>query len=106
MLRLTLNLVVSLALFVGCTPSSEELADGDDPIAALSSTAQSSRYGMKYWSEQRDGETEVWADALAFCEPAEAADYPNCKTVRTTRFHTRSKEPSADPRTAPGFGDF
>jgi hypothetical protein len=91
-------------LLISCGPSQEELANGDDPIAALGSTVGSSRYGLNYWVEQRDQETDVWARALVYCEPAERANYPNCEIVR----EVRATEPGkvVDPRTQPGFGDF
>lgn len=91
-------------LLISCGSSQEELANGDDPIAALGSTVASSRYGLNYWVEQRDQETDVWARALAYCEPAERANYPNCEIVR----EVRATEPGkvVDPRTQPGFSDF
>ena len=77
---------VSRASPSACGPSQEELANGDDPIAALRSTAESSRYGAKYWIEQMTAATELWTQAVAYCEPAEHADYPNCETVRAVKF--------------------
>lgn len=102
MRRTVLALVV--ATIASCSPSPEDVANGDDPIAALESTAQSSRYGLNYWVEQRDQKTETWSKALAFCEPPEHANYPNCQTVR----EVRATEPGKveDPRTQPGFKNF
>jgi len=83
--------LVTLAALVGslaaaCGPTQEEIANGDDPIAALDSTVTSSRYGPTYWTEQMKGDTDVWSEALAYCEPAEHANYPNCEVVRSTKF--------------------
>jgi len=103
--RMRRTVVVLFALFIAsCSPSPEEIANGDDPIAALASTAKSSRYGLNYWVEQRNQKTENWSQALAFCEPAEHANYPNCETVR----EVRATEPGKveDPRTQPGFKNF
>ncbi|MGH7286942.1 MAG: hypothetical protein ACREI8_02870 [Myxococcota bacterium] len=102
MRRIVLGLVV--AAITSCSPSPEDVANGDDPIAALTSTARSSRYGLNYWVEQRDQKTETWSQALAFCEPPEHANYPNCETVR----EVRATEPGKveDPRTQPGFKNF
>ena len=75
-------LVSSLA----CQPTQEELANGDDPIAALSSTVESSRYGPKYWSEQMTADSETWTKALEYCAPAEHANYPNCEVVASVKF--------------------
>lgn len=95
-----------LFMFVGCAPSQEDIANGDDPIAALSSTVESSRYGQKYWAKQRDAESKLWDEAIDVCAAAEAANYPTCKIVREARFYTRPYAVPVDPRTAPGFGDF
>jgi hypothetical protein len=85
--RTPTQLVLAAAItFLACGPSQEELANGDDPLAALESTVESSRYGAGYWTEQMTAKTQVWAEALAYCEPAERADYPNCTTVRSVRF--------------------
>ena len=69
-----------------CAPSQEEIANGDDPIAALASTVQSSRYGTNYWTEQMRSASDTWSKAVVYCEPIERRDYPNCKTVRAVKF--------------------
>ena len=91
-------------LLSACGPSQEQIANGDDPIAALASTVRSSRYGNNYWIEQRDGGTGVWDEATSYCAPAERTNHPNCETVRAVA----AIEPKMvkDPRTQPGFGDF
>jgi len=73
-------------LAVGCGPTDEEIANGDDPIAALASIVESSRYGAAYWTEQMKGDTDVWKEAIAYCEPADRANYTNCEVVRSTKF--------------------
>lgn len=83
--------LVALAALLGslalaCGPTQEEIANGDDPMAALESTVKSSRYGAAYWTEQMKGDTGVWNEAVAYCEPAERANYPNCELVRSTKF--------------------
>ncbi len=85
LVALTFSAAVAL-LLSACGPSQEKLANGDDPIAALRATVESSRYGAKYWTEQMTTATELWTKAVAYCEPAEHADYPNCKTVRSVKF--------------------
>ena len=97
-------LAFAVSAIASCSPSPEGLANGDDPIAALSSTVRSSRYGLNYWVEQRDAKTEVWSRALSYCEPPDHANYPNCETVR----EVRATEPGQveDPRAQPGFGNF
>ncbi len=72
--------------FVACQPSQEDIANGDDPIAALGSTVESSRYGATYWAEQMKADSDVWNDAVAYCEDAERANYPNCELVAAAKF--------------------
>lgn len=74
------------SLATACGPTEEQIANGDDPIAALGSTVKSSRYGATYWTEQMKGDTDVWKEAVAYCEPAERANYSNCEVVRSTKF--------------------
>ena len=64
-----LPLALSALLVSACGPSQEQLANGDDPIAALGSTVESSRYGAKYWTEQMNAASDlvspggmVWLD--------------------------------------------
>jgi len=71
---------------VACGPSQEEIANGDDPIAALGSTVQSSRYGPAYWRQQLEADSALWKEALAFCADSQRADYPNCESVKSTEF--------------------
>ena len=86
-MRTPAQLVLAAAIaFLACGPSQEELADGDDPLAALESTVESSRYGARSWTEQMTAKTQVWAAALAYCEPTERADHANCKTVHSVTF--------------------
>ena len=80
-------LVVLAGLWaMACGPSQEEIANGDNPIAALGSTVQSSRYGPAYWREQLQADSALWKEALAFCADSQRADYPNCQSVRSTEF--------------------
>lgn len=81
-----LLLIIAIACSAGCGPSQEAVANGDDPIAALASTVASDRYGTAFWTQQMHDGTEIWTQALAYCEPAERSDYPNCKTVRSVQF--------------------
>ncbi len=90
---LAVSLLVCLA---GCQPTQELLANGADPIAALSSTVESSRYGPKYWSEQMTAASEIWKEALEYCEPAEHANRPNCEIVASAKF-VATRKPVENP---------
>ncbi|GJG89849.1 hypothetical protein tb265_50300 [Gemmatimonadetes bacterium T265] len=80
-----------LALLGACRPSPQQVADGDDPLAALTTTAESHRYTAGYWREQaRTDAAGRWAKALAYCgdgrpRPGLEADgaKPNCAAVST-----------------------
>jgi hypothetical protein len=98
--------VLSLLLVVtalACGPSQEELANGDDPIASLAATVRSNRYGEQFWKEQRDSRTEQWQRAIAYCEPGERANYPNCEVVNQVKFLTTPEAPKNPARSEEGL---
>ena len=68
-------------LLTGCKPSQEDIANGDDPVAALSATVRSTRYDAPYWAEQRRTQTPVWRQATALCTAERAPQHPNCQPV-------------------------
>lgn len=88
---------------LACGPTQEELANGDDPIASLGATVRSHRYGEQYWKEQRDSHTEPWQRALAYCEPAEHASYPNCEVVNQVKFLATPGTPKNPARSEEGL---
>lgn len=67
----------------GCT--AENVADGEDPIQALSASSPSTRYGESYWRQQLVQDSDVWQQAVAYCKPGDAyrdyGKYPNCTLV-------------------------
>lgn len=77
---LIVPLLVGLSL-VGCKPSQEDVANGNDPIRSLSATVQSTRYGPPYWAEQRRVKSGSWQQAVAYCTPDRRREFPNCPTV-------------------------
>ena len=80
---LTATLLHGLA---SCSPSQEDIANGDDPIAALGATVESSRYGQKFWQQEKTAASSTWSAAIEYCTPAGRADFPNCKTVNLVKF--------------------
>jgi hypothetical protein len=85
-LGLALALPLALAL-LACAPAPAEIADGDDPLAALKSPAPTSRYREPFWAQQSHRHTPLWRDALAFCKTGDnIARYPNCAHVRIVSF--------------------
>jgi hypothetical protein len=77
-----------------CASSADSVANGDDPVAALRSTAASTRYTDGYWLEQ--GRTDAggrWTQATAYCGQAQARPgleaegaRPNCRAVWSANF--------------------
>jgi hypothetical protein len=97
---------VTFSALGACRPSAQSVADGDDPLAALRSSAQSTRYTSGYWKEQgRAAATganapaqERWTQALAYCgeaqpRPGLEADgaKPNCGAVRYALFELNNE---------------
>lgn len=76
--------LLTIALLAGsCT--AEGVANGDDPIRALSASSSSTRYGELYWRQQLVEDSDVWQRAIAYCKPGDAyrdyGKYPNCSLV-------------------------
>lgn len=69
------------ALLAGCSPRPEDVANGDDPIKALSASVLSTRYQGPYWVQQRQAKSDVWQQAVAYCTPERVREYPNCQPV-------------------------
>jgi len=72
-----------VALFAaGCgQPSAEDLANGDDPMAALRSPVRSARYDGAYWNREAVQSTDLWQNAVAYCRTPGNSAAPNCQTV-------------------------
>lgn len=94
-----------LGVLAGCrTPTPEQAADGDDPLAALATPVGSNRYSAAYWTEQfradAAGRRAPWRQALAYCgtgdppRPGLEADgaKPNCAAVYQAYVRTPAAE--------------
>jgi hypothetical protein len=76
----TLGLVA--LLLAGCgQPSAEDLANGDEPLAALRSPVRSARYDGAFWNREAVQSTDLWQDAVAYCRTPGNSAAPNCQTV-------------------------
>ncbi len=82
----------TVALLAGCAPRPQDVADGDDPIKALASSAPSTRYQGPYWVEQRRTKSDVWQQAVAYCTPERVREYPNCQPVAASAEAERSAQ--------------
>jgi hypothetical protein len=78
------GLAVALAslLAVACVETDEDIANGDDPLRALTVAHRSDRYGSTYWTQKSSADSALWAQAVAYCEGRADGDHPNCDAVR------------------------
>ncbi|MGH7576218.1 MAG: hypothetical protein ACREM1_13970 [Longimicrobiales bacterium] len=79
----------------GCAPSEEAIANGEDPLEALTVPHRSDRYTTTYWRSTSKDDSELWARAVDYCED-KRADYPNCEAVRSVAIMERMTEPPED----------
>lgn len=102
--RATRTLVVALGLLAGCRTAAEtDVANGDDPIAALGAHVPSTRYGRAYWARVAQSpagtDSALWARAQVACRGAQAAERPNCADVQlTAMYQGQSQMPARRPR--------
>ncbi|GJG89657.1 hypothetical protein tb265_48380 [Gemmatimonadetes bacterium T265] len=97
-------LATLLAAAAACAPSPDALANGDDPLAALRSTAPSTRYNAGYWYEQAGADSAGrWRQATAYCGESQAppgleADgaRPNCRAVWSAHFRHAQEQQVRD----------
>lgn len=80
----------------GCAASDQDVANGDDPLAALAVPHRSERYTTTYWRYTRTDDPELWTRAVDYCEE-KRADYPNCEAVRYVNMMERMTEMPEDP---------
>lgn len=83
---------------VGCRETDEDIANGDDPLRALTVPHRSDRYTTTYWTQASLRDRELWEEAVAYCEDR-IADHPNCEAVRyVDMLERRSRLPEESPR--------
>jgi hypothetical protein len=81
---LALAALVTLAagLLGGCgKATAEDLANGDDALAALRSPVRSARYDGAFWNREATEDTRLWHDAVDYCRTPGNSAAPNCQTV-------------------------
>lgn len=64
-----------------CGPQEEDVANGDDPLQALTVGAVSQRYDDAFWGQQRHEDPDLWARAKTYCEDKDVGAHPNCRPV-------------------------
>ncbi len=81
--RVSANLAIGLAsIALGCADADEAIANGDDPLRALTVAHRSDRYGSTFWTQTSTADPALWAQAMAYCEGSTRGDHPNCDAVR------------------------
>ena len=81
-LALAAILAVTAGLLGACSKATaEELANGDDPLAALRSPVRSARYDGAFWNREAVQDTRLWHDAVDYCRTPGNSAAPNCQTV-------------------------
>lgn len=88
--------MVALALLTaGCAKDNSAVANGDDPLAALTVPVPSDRYNSSFWTQKSRADTALWTQAVAYCEGKTDGDHPNCAPVRQVRVLERMAQPPA-----------
>ncbi len=85
--------VLTAGVILGaCRRTPEDVADGDDPLAALTVTAESRRYDEQYWRAHEQSadaaQHQLYTRAVAYCSRKDVAidgAKPNCRGVMTVR---------------------
>ncbi len=91
---------IALAVLAGAaacrTAAETDVANGDDPIAALEAHVPSTRYERPYWHQVAQGKTAadsaLWRRAVETCRSVEATQRPNCTAVQMTAFYERASQ--------------
>lgn len=104
---LTLHAVLLsvVLLFTGCKSQQDQAADvanGDDPLKALTVSVTSTRYGSAYWTQQSDSNTALWQQAKDYCGKngvTAQGQKVNCGAVMAARYEETARHPE---RQAPG----
>ena len=69
-------------LAAGCVDTAEQVANGGDPLRALTVAHRSDRYTSTYWAQTSAADSALWAQAVEYCEGRTSGDHPNCEAVR------------------------
>ena len=91
-----------LSFFLGCADADESIANGDDPLRALTVAHRSDRYGSTYWTQTSVADSALWAQAVTYCEGKASGDHPNCDAVHQVQaVEQMSRTPEDRPNDFP-----
>lgn len=110
-LAVTFAALTALVTITGCASETDgqvDLANGNDPLAALGATVESARYTTAYWIQKADSNPTLFARARAYCDAQWASgsgQKVNCAAVSAAAFEQSGrrlapKRPRRDPRTS------
>jgi len=97
--------VLLLISALGCKSKESpeaNIANGDDPLAALTVMVPTTRYGSAFWEAQSDSNTTLWQKAKTYCEQngvTGQGQKPNCGAVASVEYFEVSRHPE---RRTPG----
>jgi hypothetical protein len=95
-----LIVLAAVALIVGCQESDADIANGDDPLRALTVPHRSERFTTSYWTQKSVSDAELWTQAVEYCADKTEGDHPNCDAVRyVENIDRRSRLPEDRPDT-------
>lgn len=92
-------LFAAAVLTVGCKSGQDRaagVANGNDPLKALTVEVTSTRYGSAYWAQQSDSNTAVWQKAKAYCGTSGVTaqgQKVNCGAVMAARYEETARHP-------------
>lgn len=72
-------------LALGCVDTAEAIANGGDPLRALTVAHRSDRYTPTYWTQMSTADSPLWEQAVEYCERRTSGDHPNCDAARQVR---------------------
>ena len=93
-------LALVLATLGACDRSSggdADVANGNDPLRALTVSAQSTRYTSTYWQTQAEQNQVLWERAVSYCKDQRSAAQgakPNCAAVYSAEFEIAGRAPA------------
>lgn len=97
--RLLATAIVLLCTVASCKSKQDQqadLANGDDPLQALTANVQSTRYGTAYWTQQSDSNTETWRKAKEYCARNgvnSQGQKVNCGAVAAAQYEETARHP-------------
>lgn len=103
--RMVTPLLVAFVLVGSCKSTQDretDIANGDDPLKALTVDEASTRYGTAFWARQSDSNTTVWQQAKAYCSKngvSAQGQKVNCGAVMAAAYDETARHPE---RQTPG----